>query len=370
LFTNYCWGHFVGTEIKVWQLIDNQLSEIGEANLAAAHLERELEGWIEKNTSLLGANLLVIARQLDVPGVGCLDLLCIDESGTLVIIELKRDSTSREAVAQILDYASWLNTTTEAEVDAYAQSRLGKSLSEAFEEHFGNEWQPLSPQNHRLLLVAPKLDLSAERIINYLADRSRVNINAVFFRYVKTRNNEEILVRTVLVPDELAPRSRPAAPSLIALLRMAEDRKILPVVKICRELSKDASYEEPAVAYEGSLRYWYRRGASNRMILGVNISGGRRRSPPPNPGELDVWIPAPRLAEVVSISEAEIRNTLHDRFAASDAGATDCIVRLKDPEQAHTLILLLREWIRRPPPTGVTEEEPSRSPPGDSSSGT
>jgi RecB family endonuclease NucS len=90
----------MGTEIKVWQLTDGGLNEIQDDDLAAAHVEKDLEGWIEKDTSLLGTKLLVIGRQYDIPGVGCLDLLCIDETGTLVVVEFKRDSTSREAVAQ------------------------------------------------------------------------------------------------------------------------------------------------------------------------------------------------------------------------------------------------------------------------------
>ena len=36
----------------------------------------------------------------DIPGVGIFDLLCIDADGKVVIVELKRDKTPREAVAQ------------------------------------------------------------------------------------------------------------------------------------------------------------------------------------------------------------------------------------------------------------------------------
>jgi RecB family endonuclease NucS len=72
-----------------------------------------LEEWICRNPELLGDRLLVIDRQRNISGVGQLDLLAIDEAGTLVVIELKRDRTPREAVAQVLDYASWLDSATE-----------------------------------------------------------------------------------------------------------------------------------------------------------------------------------------------------------------------------------------------------------------
>ena len=77
--------------------------------LAANHLEKDLEDWVEHNPSILGGDrVLIIATQKSIPGVGRLDLLGIDQSGSLVIIELKRYSTPRDAVAQALDYASWL----------------------------------------------------------------------------------------------------------------------------------------------------------------------------------------------------------------------------------------------------------------------
>ena len=37
-----------------------------------------------------------------------IDLLCMDCEGNLVIVELKRDETPRDVVAQALDYGSWV----------------------------------------------------------------------------------------------------------------------------------------------------------------------------------------------------------------------------------------------------------------------
>ena len=35
-------------------------------------------------------------------------LLCLDEVGDVVVVELKRDKTPREITAQALDYGSWV----------------------------------------------------------------------------------------------------------------------------------------------------------------------------------------------------------------------------------------------------------------------
>src|SRR5271170_1347567 len=99
----------MGTEIKVWQISDGHVRAVEEAALASGHLESELENWIVECPDILGDDLLIIARQKYVPGVGQLDLLAIQSNGELVIVELKRDKAPREAVAQALDYASWLD---------------------------------------------------------------------------------------------------------------------------------------------------------------------------------------------------------------------------------------------------------------------
>ena len=49
---------------------------------------------------------MLIGRQVRTSFGGIIDLLAIAPDGSLVLIELKRDKTPREIVAQALDYAS------------------------------------------------------------------------------------------------------------------------------------------------------------------------------------------------------------------------------------------------------------------------
>lgn len=60
----------------------------------------------------------------------------MDADGQLVIVELKRDRTPREVVAQILDYASWIRQRSPREIDELIQRRTTKSLAPAFREKF------------------------------------------------------------------------------------------------------------------------------------------------------------------------------------------------------------------------------------------
>ncbi len=90
------------TLIKVWEVKGKKLVSVEDVSLADTHHETELEDWIASDPGILGENLLVISRQLDMSQVGRLDLLCMNSKGKLVLVELKRDLSPREAVAQAL----------------------------------------------------------------------------------------------------------------------------------------------------------------------------------------------------------------------------------------------------------------------------
>jgi RecB family endonuclease NucS len=55
--------------------------------------EAVLEDYIHDDVSILNDGWLVIGRQIHTDHGGIIDLLAIDQSGALVVIELKRDMT-------------------------------------------------------------------------------------------------------------------------------------------------------------------------------------------------------------------------------------------------------------------------------------
>ena len=268
-------GDGMPTEIRVWEIRNDGLVEVEEKPFSEFHKELELEDWIARKPGLLGEDLLVVGRQLDVPGVGRLDLLCIDSSGKLVIVELKRELGPREAVAQALDYASWLDGESPERITNSASAYLKRDLEDAFRDHFGQDLSNLDTQDHRIILVAPKLDDSAERIINYLAKRYDVDMNAVFFTYRKLTDGKEVLIRSVLVPDYVHPPTTGRRPTEAQLLAMSNGRNTQQLVEICRTVkTKNSWVEEPARTAGGSFRYWARRpDGGSRMVFGINVAG-------------------------------------------------------------------------------------------------
>jgi RecB family endonuclease NucS len=96
----------MATEIKTWQIIDGKLTHITSSMVESQKKEREhLEQWIKSNPIILGEDIALIGEQVQTKS-GPLDFLGIDVNGNIVIVELKRDSLPREALAQAMDYAS------------------------------------------------------------------------------------------------------------------------------------------------------------------------------------------------------------------------------------------------------------------------
>jgi hypothetical protein len=340
----------MGTEIKVWQISDKHIKTVEDADLEVEHLESELEDWIIECPDILGDDLLIIARQKEVQSVGRLDLLAMQPDGGLVIVELKRGMAPREAVAQALDYASWLDKISEDELLEIAEDYLKGPLDDAFLDKFGKDMPAINPHGHRVLLVGSRLDASAERIINYLAQRHSVNLNAIFFRYAKLSSGQEILARSVLVPESIVKpvTSSPRKPSISELLATGATRQVLPIVEAFRALGKDQEYtwEEAANAYGGSFRYWRKNvDGLAKMVLGVNVSGQRRTSPV---GQLDVWIPTATLAGVLGLSDTQIKEMIN-RLSGLEMRGSDAIVRLKDERSARELANQMEAWFQKYP---------------------
>ena len=186
-------------QMNLWQVNGKQLTEIRPSRLDT---EERLEDWIAADPGVAGLDLLIIGRQVVTEFGGRIDLLGIDDQGNLAILELKRDRTPRDIVAQTLDYASWVRTLTYAEIDRIATLYLKKPLSTAFTETFGGESLPEVNTGHKMIIIASELDDASERIVQYLATEHDININVIFFNFYRA-GDQELLGRAWLMDPEI-----------------------------------------------------------------------------------------------------------------------------------------------------------------------
>jgi len=97
----------MSVEMAIWRMIDDKPQRLESSPLES---EARLEEMIVKDPALIGTNLLIIGQQVKSAYGGVIDLLAIDADGRVHVLELKRDKTPRDVVAQTLDYASWVKT--------------------------------------------------------------------------------------------------------------------------------------------------------------------------------------------------------------------------------------------------------------------
>lgn len=161
--------------------------------------EKELEDMIAARPEILSSEWMLIGRQEKTGFGGIIDLLAIAPDASLVLIELKRDKTPREIVAQALDYASWVeNLQAEKIAQIYERFRPGCSLDEDFQKRFDAELDEESLNaSHQIIIVAAELDASTERILGYLNARD-IAINAIFFQ-VFQNGADKLLSRAWLI---------------------------------------------------------------------------------------------------------------------------------------------------------------------------
>lgn len=159
-------------EIKIWAMDGAQATPVSETNMMES--EGRLEEALVNNPDMLMPELTLVGRQTDTEG-GPLDLLGVDSDGRLVLFELKRGRLSRDAVAQIIDYASALNAMGVDRLAAHIAERSGSGGIEKIEDF--EEWHAENSDADRLdallplriFLVGLGVDDTTERMVNFLA---------------------------------------------------------------------------------------------------------------------------------------------------------------------------------------------------------
>ncbi|MDC1213876.1 endonuclease NucS [Rhodospirillales bacterium] len=155
--------------------------------------ENQLEEMIVAQPEILSSEWMIIGRQETTTYGGRIDLLAIAPDGSLILIEIKRDRTPREVVAQAIDYASWVQSLQAEDVAAiYQRYSNGGSLSTAFRERFNTVLdEDVLNQSHEIIIVAAELDPSSERIVAYLSQHD-IPINVITFQVFQS--GDELLL--------------------------------------------------------------------------------------------------------------------------------------------------------------------------------
>jgi len=212
-------------EIKLWNIDVDNVVQIRSQHL---DYENRLEKWLIADVSILSSNLALVGTQVVTSFGKKIDILAINSVGELIIIELKRDKTYREVIAQVLDYATWTKDLSYEDLNNIL-NKYGKieykDIGDLFTATFDKEVDDIDfNSDHKMLIVGSEIDDSTIRIIDYLSNEPySININAVNFNYFKDDNGQEYLAQSFIKPEinitkESRSKKRKKAKSIIASL--------------------------------------------------------------------------------------------------------------------------------------------------------
>ena len=195
----------MATQIKTWQIVDGELHPLDTSLAEQGRTEPyDLEAWIASDPSILGSDLTIIGRQVPTRS-GPLDLLAIDQSGNLVIVELKRDRLPREALVQAIDYASDVASWGLDKVSEVCAKHTGQTLEDMLTETYDSfDLEAITVNaTQRILLIGFEIESALERMIGWLSDSYGVSVNAILLNYVRTSSGDELLTKTAIISEEV-----------------------------------------------------------------------------------------------------------------------------------------------------------------------
>ena len=236
--------------MPIFRLEGDELIIAQETNL---ELESHLEDWLENSPRALTQEpLLWIGRQTSASveeGTIFPDLLGVDIEGNLIIVELKRDETPREVVAQLLEYAAWANERSDSEIHKIAEDYFetrdefeAKTFDDACRETFDiPETDGLPPLNQRLRLfiVAEEIHPRAAGVCRFLRTLHGIDITCIDISTFQTESGEMLVSMEAKVGDEDVVTSKTQKQRASQTSRWSEDKPVKQVLsEAVQELTK------------------------------------------------------------------------------------------------------------------------------------
>lgn len=147
--------------------------------------ERDLEDYLEAHMSLPGQDLMIIGRQVRTTG-GIIDLLAIDSTGVVYIIELKLKAALYSVINQVLGYRRSIKRwNRENIIRVVRDGQLNIDLVDSFRRHFGRPLPETVNESQVLVIIAASIHPQTAYGILELLDQG---CSVLTFRYVRRSN--------------------------------------------------------------------------------------------------------------------------------------------------------------------------------------
>src|SRR5690554_6022849 len=197
----------------------DKLIQYKEQDFKQENIEEQLETWIENNPyCLLDEKVLIIGRQVTTNLGSIVDLLALDKSGDLVVIELKRDSTPRDTVAQILEYTSFVEDLSYQQLEEIFIDYTGEeniNLTDYHRNYFELQEDEAVAfnKNQKLLIIAQVITKEVKQTATYLRKKG-LDFYCLEFKYFIDQNKEKLISVDSVVGDDNASIKKVSSGSL------------------------------------------------------------------------------------------------------------------------------------------------------------
>ncbi len=193
---------------------DGSFAEFARSQFQADFEESVLETWLENNANdiLEDGKLLVIGRQVTTNLGSIIDLLGLDREGNAVVIELKRDRTPRETLAQALEYASFIEELDSDRLEEIFQRYMSDSALSMAEYHrayfdLAADEAVSFNKDQRVVLVGQRITGEIRQTAAFLRKKG-LRVTCLEFSYFKAEHGAHLLSSDIVVGREASPAKR------------------------------------------------------------------------------------------------------------------------------------------------------------------
>lgn len=169
---------------------------------------RDLEKWVMNFPQILGEELIIITTEYDRfdKTNERLDLLCFDKQGKVVIVELKRDDSTKNVDLQAIKYAAYCSTFTMKDIiemrRKYLTSRGEYSTDEKIENELydfvENDFEKIDDKP-RIMIVAKEFRPEVTSTVMWLR-KFNIDISCIKLTPYKIDATRIGLVSSILIP--------------------------------------------------------------------------------------------------------------------------------------------------------------------------
>ena len=199
---------------------DGKFREYVRTPFETEHEETVLEDWLEENPDgiLEDGKLLIIGRQVNTNLGTTIDLLALDRTGDVVVVELKRDRTPRDTLAQALEYASFAEELDVDQLTGILQSYMNDESLALAEYH--REYFDLPPdeavafnKDQRIVIVGQRITSEIRQTGAFLRNKG-IRVTCVEFSFFQANGGTRLLSQDIVVGHELSRAQRISSGSM------------------------------------------------------------------------------------------------------------------------------------------------------------